>query len=343
MCGTCHDVSNPFTGDLAPGNGAQVPLTAGTFSGVPGTAVDGKAAFNNFPYQYGVVERTYSEHKASLLDTLPVNQFGTLPQELQRGALSYAHQQAIQAGTGGNFADGTTRFFSCQTCHMAPTVGEGCAFGAPSRGDLARHDLTGGNYWMPDAIQWLDQQGLLILGGGLAPGQVLAMNDGKQRALASLSRAAGLSVTGNTLRVVNLTGHKLITGYPEGRRMWVNAKWYNASGSLLREDGAYGPMTAIVQGLPTQVDTILDLAGANTRIYESHGAISQAWAQKLITVLGVTGTLPVAFDRTTGAVTKTLAQVAAQAPGTAAESFHFLLNDTVIKDNRIPPYGMSYD
>jgi hypothetical protein len=35
--------------------------------------------------------------------------------------------------------------------------------------------------------------------------------------------------------------------------------------------------------------------------------------------------------------------VAAQAPGTAHESFHFLLNDTVVKDNRIPPYGMSYD
>ena len=35
--------------------------------------------------------------------------------------------------------------------------------------------------------------------------------------------------------------------------------------------------------------------------------------------------------------------MAAQAPGTAHESFHFLLNDTAVKDNRIPPYGMSYD
>ena len=114
-----------------------------------------------------------------------------------------------------------------------------------------------------------------------------AMNDGKLRARQSLSRAAALSVAGNTLRVVNLTGHKLITGYPEGRRMWVNAKWYDAAGTLLREDGAYGPMTATIDGQPAQVDTILDLAGTNTRIYESHGAISQAWAQKLINVLGV--------------------------------------------------------
>ena len=42
-------------------------------------------------------------------------------------------------------------------------------------------------------------------------------------------------------------------------------------------------------------------------------------------------------------MTTTLGDVAAQAPGTAHESFHFLLNDTAVKDNRIPPYGMSYD
>jgi hypothetical protein len=96
-----------------------------------------------------------------------------------------------------------------------------------------------------------------------------------------------------------------------------------------------------VNGQPTQVDTLLDLSGANTRVYETHGAISQAWAQKLITTLGVPGSLPVAFDRTSGLVTTTLANVAA--PGTAHESFHFLLNDTSVKDNRIPPYGMSYD
>jgi hypothetical protein len=343
MCGTCHEVSNPLTGDLAPGNGAQQPLAPGTFSGVPGTPVNGKAAFNNFPYAYGVVERTYSEHKASVLDTLPVSQYATLPAELQQGALRYAYEQALQAGQGGNFEDGTTRFFTCQTCHMAPTIGQGCSLNPPVRGDLARHDLTGGNYWMPDAIQWMDQQGLLILGGGLSPGQITAMNDGKARARASLSRAAALSVSGDTLRVVNLTGHKLITGYPEGRRMWIRQRWYGPTGTLLREDGAYGPITAIVNGQPTQVDTLLDLSGANTRIYETHGAISQAWAQKLITTLGVSPSLVVAFDRQSGVATTTLGDVAAQAPGTAHESFHFLLNDTAVKDNRIPPYGMSYD
>ena len=67
-----------------------------------------------------------------------------------------------------------------------------------------------------------------------------------ERALKSLTEAASLTVSGNTLKITNLTGHKLISGYPEGRRMWINTKWYNDAGDLLREDGAYGPIGATV-------------------------------------------------------------------------------------------------
>jgi hypothetical protein len=41
---------------------------------------------------------------------------------------------------------------------------------------------------------------------------------------------------------VNPTGHKPISGYPEGRRMWLNIVWKDAGGDILREDGAYGPL-----------------------------------------------------------------------------------------------------
>ena len=30
LCGTCHDVSNPLVGDLAPNNGAMTPLAPGS-------------------------------------------------------------------------------------------------------------------------------------------------------------------------------------------------------------------------------------------------------------------------------------------------------------------------
>ena len=65
-----------------------------------------------------------------------------------------------------------------------------------------------------------------------------------------MSDAASLSVTGNTLTVVNLTGHKLITGYPEGRRMWLNIQWFDAGDQLIDETGAYGTLSALIDGVP---------------------------------------------------------------------------------------------
>jgi hypothetical protein len=344
LCGTCHDVSNPVVGDLAHNHGAQTPLAPGTFSGVPGAPVEEKAAFNNFPYQYGVVERTTSEHKASLWDTTLVSDFESLPLELKNpdGAIQRAYQAALLAGNGGNYADGTPRTFSCQTCHMRPTVGEGCNKNPPLRADLPVHDLTGGNYWMPDVIQHLDDLDQLLLGGGLTSNQQLAMADGKRRARENLEEAADLGVSGNTARIVNLTGHKLITGYPEGRRMWLRIQWFDDAETLLATDGEYGTIQADIEGQATPVDTLLDLDPPYTRIYEAHSAMTQEWASQLLG-FGVPAGLVLSFDRESGLVTKTLGELAAQAPGTHHETFHFVLNNTVVKDTRIPPWGMPYD
>jgi hypothetical protein len=50
---------------------------------------------------------------------------------------------------------------------------------------------------------------------------------------------------------------------------------------------------------------------------------------------------PVEFDRLTGAATTTLQDVADQLPGTSHESFHFVLNNVILSDNRIPPWRMN--
>ncbi|MBK8099661.1 MAG: hypothetical protein IPK26_21355 [Planctomycetes bacterium] len=338
LCGTCHDVSNPFVGDLAHNHGAQVPLAPGRFSGVPGTPVSGKAAFLNFPHQYGIVERTFSEHAVSAFANLRVRDFATLPADLQRGSIRHAWQQAQLAGNQGDYADGTTRNFSCQSCHMAPVVGQG-ANGGPMRSDLPLHDLTGGNTRVPEMIKWLDAQGRLKLGGGLTAAQTAAIDDGVLRARASLQRAAALDVQGDLLKVVNLTGHKLITGYPEGRRMWLRMRWRNEQGALLREDGGYGPLTIAMGGLPSTVDTLLD---PNARVYQATHGMTQEWANQLLGY-GLSANLPLMFDRVTGNISLTLGQLAAQAPGSTHETFHFLLNNMVLADSRIPPYGYPYD
>ena len=344
FCGTCHDVSNPVTGDLAHNNGAQFPLSKGSYSGVLGSAVEKKAAFNNLPYQFGVVERTYSEHVASVFPTFKVSDYSKLPSDLKAGSIATAYNKAVAAGNNGNYEDGTTRYFTCQTCHMSPVAGQAAStlHNKPvTRKDMPLHDLTGGNYWTPQAIKYLDGLGKLRLGGGLSEDQKAAIDDGVVRARANLTQAASLKVSDKTVKVVNLTGHKLISGYPEGRRMWLNIKWYNKSNSLVREDGKYGALKVTLDGVQRDVNTLLDLKGANTRIYEVHGSMTQKWAKQLLD-MGISGSLQLTFDRVTGKPQYTLQDLANEDSDEYLETFHFVLNNYVAKDNRIPPYGMKY-
>jgi hypothetical protein len=338
FCGSCHDVSNPAVGDLAGNNGKQAGADPVVASGVLGSSITGKAAFNNFPYQYGIVERTHSEFQSGLLSQTLVSNYSSLPADLKAGAIKAAYDSAK-----GNYADGSARYFSCQTCHLRAITGQGCNKpGTPLRSDLPLHDMTGGNYWMPDAILYQNSQGTLRLGGGLTSVQIEAIQAGKARAMQQLELAASLTVSGNTLKVTNLTGHKLISGYPEGRRMWLNIKWYDSENRKLREDGEYGPLNVTVDGASYAVQTILNLDDPNTKIYEAHYAMTQEWANQLL-AFGYSPSLPLSYDRVTGGIAETLGDLAAQAAGTYQETFHFVLNNHVAKDNRIPPYGMSYE
>ena len=355
FCGSCHDVSNPVVGDLAPNNGTQTDAPAVVSSGANlGGPVTEKASFNNPPYAYGIVERTFSEYKASAFPTTRVSSFNSLPADLRvpGGSLEVTYQAALAAGNGGDYADGDPRFFSCQSCHMRPVVGKGCnKNGAPTRTDLPKHDQTGGNYWFANMTQYQDSKGTLRLGGGLSGNQILAMDLGQQRAVNHLQQAGSLSVSNNILKVTNLTGHKLISGYPEGRRMWLNIKWYDTNNVLVREDGAYGPlldgndqpvMVNNPAGGQVQVESILDLDDPNTKIYEAHYAMTKEWADTLLSV-GYPASMALSYDRATGNPDYTLGNLAAQSAGSYHETFHFALNNYVASDNRIPPYGMSYD
>ncbi|MBW2273708.1 MAG: hypothetical protein JRG96_10575 [Deltaproteobacteria bacterium] len=364
-CGTCHDVSNPAVGDLAHNNGTQPGAPPVVASGVPGSPVAGKAAFNNFPYQYGVVERTFSEYKSGQLVETLVSDYGTLPPELQAGAIQEAYNVALLAGQGGNYADTTPRYFSCQTCHMQPSVSKGCdKNSAPVRNDRPVHDLTGGNYWMPQAIAYLDSVGKLRLGEDMTESQIDDMLAGAVRAEHQLDIAASLEAheSESQVKITNLTGHKLITGYPEGRRMWLRVEWYDDQDSLLRVDGEYGllvdgnedPVTVTnpANGQPVQVKSILDLAGTGSKIYQAHYGFTKEWASQLLALpdppppgfpVPPPPSFPLSYDRLTGAVEHTLGELAAEPPGTAYETFHFVLNNLVIEDNRIPTWGMRYD
>jgi hypothetical protein len=375
LCGTCHDVSNPAVGDLAPNHGSMVPLP-GRYSGVPNGPVADTAAMNNPPEAYGVVERTFTEWIASSLDTQQVNGYSALPPELQvaGGALELAYLNALNGTCSGSgnpckvdgdcgggeictgltadYADGQTRFYTCQTCHMSGSLDKGAKQG-DVRGDLPAHDQTGGSYWVAEAIQWQDAHGTLRFGTGLDQGTIDAMTAAQARAEIQLRSAASLSAsqTGNQVMVTvtNLTGHKLISGYPEGRRMWLNLQWYDAADQPLTafENGAYGPIGNVVDDLsdpPQSFDVQSILDPSTTKVYEAKPAMTQEWASLLIDpAVGYPPGMILEWDRMTNTSGRTLGDLAAMAPGSMIPTFHFVLNNAIYKDPRIPPLGFDYD
>jgi hypothetical protein len=175
---------------------------------------------------------------------------------------------------------------------MRDVTGQGCNFGSPPvRDNLPLHDLTGGSTWLP---------GLLST---LFPGDVdeTAMQAGIDRARYILQNAADLDVVQEQAKlkvtVTNNCGHKLPTGYPEGRRIWLNVKFYDDSNSLISESCAYDTNTGYLSH------------DAEAKIYE----IEPGMDANVAPLLGVP-------------------------PG---PSFHFVLNNKVYKDNRIPPRGFT--
>jgi hypothetical protein len=206
VCGICHDVSNPAFTKDA--GGKYVPNDFDS----PAPDFD--------PYSMFPIERTYSEWLMS----------------------DFNSEEGVYAPQFGGNKD---KVSTCQDCHMRDVTGVGCnKNGAPVRDDLPLHDMTGGNTFIPMIVD------------SVFPGEVnqQALDDGIQRAISMLQKAAYIDLSIDeqsdgytaTVRITNETGHKLPSGYPEGRRMWVNLTAYDSLHNLIYESGAYDPNTAIL-------------------------------------------------------------------------------------------------
>jgi hypothetical protein len=194
---------------------------------------------------------------------------------------------------------------SCQSCHYRPVEGGGQAskYGGIHRDYFVMHGPVGGSTWIQDAA-WLVWEGKDM--------DRQSLDLGKQRATQLLQEAASLDIRFEKpgraiLRITNKTGHKLPTGYEEGRRMWINAVFLDSSGKVLKEIGKYAEKEDTIFGQSVKAPTLLD--PEQTRVYEILFGISGAQAKKYNVKPG--------------------------------KSFHTVLNDIIVKDNRIPPEGFN--
>ncbi len=303
MCAVCHDVSNPVLQNLHADPANPLPTeTASAFS-------------------YFHVERTFSEFKSSGYG-LPGGMAGTGP---------YAPDVFKTSRPGNMIAN-------CQDCHFADTIGRACtqtdgvvrhtnSTAHPLSGQPA-HDMMGGNAWIPYLLAStvigspnysatnavLLKKGPAVLTLDFSQGESLhdgALLDAALRARESLERAAGITncsynpATGLCgFRVVNHTGHKLISGFPEGRRMFVNVRAY-VGGTLVYEVNPYDADAGTLKGLdPASSPASPPLAPHESRrdelVYEVNPKSD------------LTG---------------------------ESKTFHFVLATGRYKDNRIPPRG----
>lgn len=316
FCSTCHDVSNPVLAnacdDLNETYGLGLDCLPDQSGGADLITEQYSAA------RYFHVERTFSEFIISAYAR-------------EGGAPTNSEFQA-------QFDPPITMAAKCQDCHLRDVVGKGCGESAaplrptesaehPNSG-APLHDLMGGNAWLPYVLGTLDDhfpetydrvnrdllsQGPMVLTlnifAGISPydnGEQLM--DASQRAQQQL-RAAGTltnltydAATGNlAFRVQNNTGHKLISGFPEGRRIFVNIKAY-VGDTLAHEVNPYDFAAGTLKGLNHPASPPL---GANEEyvdelVYEVHPQ-----------------------SELTG----------------EDETFHFVLATRRYKDNRIPPKG----
>lgn len=219
LCATCHDVSLPH------------------FSRQP----DGTYALNTLDtpgptdkYQQYPEQRTFSEWSKSL--------FG-------QGAVDLAGRFG---GLNGPAVS------TCQDCHMPGISGQGCALEPPVRPNpldpsslpLPQHNFSGANSWVIRAIRSIyfdSETGMTETG----------VDEAIARNVAMLQAASDLEVSkvasNVNVRITNFSGHKLPTGYSEGRRMWIDVQFKDGDGNVILEHGAYDALTATLDDSTTKV------------------------------------------------------------------------------------------
>jgi len=221
-----------------------------------------------------------------------------------RFPIERTHREWEQSAYGFPGGSPTAEFRTCQDCHM-PNATVDPAFASSYQlnnhtGDMGVHAFAGGNAWIPEVLR--AEYPSLGIDASLAASAAFA------RAMLAGAATVAVDIPGAVrpgedmvadVTVTNLSGHKLPSGYPEGRRMWLHVEARDGAGTLVFESGAYDASTGVLT------------RDAQAKVYEARQGVWNAGANTCETEDG------------------------------GGDLFHFVENNCVALDNRIPPKGFT--
>ena len=262
-CDICHRMvptEPPLIGD------GQITLSQSTAK----RSQRGNPPFNG----HGVIRDDYT--KSSLMCATCHSLFN--PDELAHDAsgqslgFAYYEQRTYEEWRDSVYP---SREQGCVSCHMK--VERGAAVrGGEVYEDLPVHNFVGGNTFAARAVQVVNPQ----LNIALEIGQMERWVEENLAAAAELEIISSPSdvVSGEAfpieVRLTNKTGHKLPTGYPEGRRVYLEVSLQLDGGASMILSGAWDPTTGNL------------IRDPQVRTYETeHGRVENGQSQRTRSLL----------------------------------------------------------
>jgi hypothetical protein len=259
-CTLCHQIeptnfgqASSFSANFTLGTGKRL---YGPYAAPFANPMVGRTGFT--PVQGTHVQESALCGTCHVLQTESVTPAGALTGHLMGEQLTYLEWRRSAFSTEGGGVTPT----SCQSCHMPDTQAngqplstrlahrpEGGDFPPVSpRGPFSRHGFAGANTLLPKLLragraQLAPEASDEALVDAEARTRALLRQSSGRVTLSSLSRTG--AVVAFRVRVENLAGHKLPSGYPS-RRAFLQVRVLDASGAVVAQVGAVDPLGRIL-------------------------------------------------------------------------------------------------
>lgn len=245
------------------------------------------------------------------LKTEPVDENG----QPVPGVSHFAEQMVYTEWENSIFDDAGAQPTSCQSCHM-PKVSQAVplanAGGDIARNDFAEHTFLGANTVMQDMLKnFKDELGVSSDISEADFDESIARNRQFLKTSATLellnSQQAGHKLI-TDVKLTNLTGHKLPSGY-HTRRVYLHVLVTDADGKLVYENGQIRPDGSIVgvseDASPNSYEVHYDRITSATQVQVYQGITGDAAGEQTHSLLAATQFLkdnrltPAGFDKNT--------------------------------------------